>query len=134
MFSRNFDEIRALPEAELLEVGLSASEAETLTDVAFLAEIREAIQRRGQDPRCFALFWINRQGLTTHAALGTRYSSEDPDRLVKHNEDSSLLFHCVSSVLPLLCAHRDPDDDEGGGPDDEPVVDPDPGSPDMAQS
>lgn len=134
MFSRNFEEIRALSEAELIGVGFSESEAEDMHATAFMEEIREVLERRSGKPRCFAIFWVGEADTNAHAVMGTRFAPGDPARWEKHNADASGLFHNITLILPLLCAHRRPDEDDGDGPDDEPVVDPDPSSPDMAQS
>jgi hypothetical protein len=135
MFSRNFDEIRPLPEAELREVGFSADEAEEAQLLSLDREIRAVISRFTGRPRSFALFWWGVDEMK-HAYAGVPEAPAGVDPIAHYNAEASRLFHLVSIALPTLCDHRrrrgdDGDDDDS---DDEPLDDPDPGSPDMAQS
>ena len=134
MFSRNFDEIRSLPEAELREVGFSEDEAGEAQLLTLNQEIREVISRFTGKPRSFAIFWMDANE-EIHAYAGMPEVPDGEDPISHFNGEASRLFHLVSTALPVMCAYRrrddDGDDDDSG---DEPVDDPGPGSPDMAQS
>jgi hypothetical protein len=136
MFSRDFEEIHALPEAELREVGFTEDEADALQASDFFTGVRELIAKHsGKKPRCLLVIWVDEADLMGHAAMMTRAGYMEGDRTKMQNEDASILFHIGTVALPTVCSHHRPDeDDDDWDGDDEPVVDPDPGSPDMAQS